>query len=1532
VWYVDRYAPAAFESFEFNGEMVLRIAIDGVNDGADNRGAESDTFFNTQGRKFDLPLGTYALSGELYFPADWAGVDSRRRSDLWATAVDSSNAISFYPIAGIVNTDGTPVIRYWDSNSGWINTTITPAADSWYKFGLLLEGADLVIYVNDSEVGRLDSNESVALQNVILQAYNFNDPSLGDEEQSSDSYDAYWDNISYQYPEVRNLTQDTLHLTIGDAVANASAEDIISLAGGTYNEPPVSINKVVTILGPNAGLAGDDPARGPEARIANSKLTITAAAVIDGVEIYQTNDTADAVLVQAAATVRNSVIRREGVNTGTIARGITTASGTGGYVFENNLFTGDPTGGFFGGHTTWNSGLWLNGGSGTISGNTFENCRTAINADDFNAGITISGNSFSTCGTYLAFGGVTPTDGQFTIAGNEFFLDWVDPVTNWLPSAMFNNSNVAATFRLDVTGNTFGGVASADLTDEQKFAIEARNYHRGRSARNGVVDFVVGEQVVMPGTTILSAIDAAAAGDTVRVGPGTYAEAVLLDKALTLQGAGSGVSILDGSGLTAGGLVRIQGLTADAVTVDGFTLQNAPLSGNNRFAVAISGCADPAEVTVTNNHIIGRGGPETGVYDWGVVAQNSSATIVINNNTLDDVMNNAILIERATGNVEIGHNTINVPDYDASNAIFSMSYKSGTDLGNVTGLHRYHGNTISSDNPTYGIFGGITVASAYGVSYGERSDGVYSNLVIENNVISDITPWYTSGKGIQLEIDGPDGGFPGVQIRNNTITALQASIDPAHKSRGIRLLGPVVDPDITGNTLTDLYYGINIRGTFSEALYPSGVEIRNNKLLNNVFGVYNESTLDSDAAENYWGAADGPSHTTNPSGTGSAVTDNVTFSPWYADEAMTLLVTAANFENTEVAEGDTVTEGDLYIGGTYTVEGTLDVTGILTLGESGVLDVVNGELVLNGSTIAGSFTFFNSFGSVNFNDDVSITGSAEGLILISDVHVADGATITVDGTLVIDGSTVDSDGHFNLVVAQTGDFTMARTVMVNGDMVVNSGAVKVYDNRFETSTINVMALATGAAIYHNITDNLAWLTDDGTDTVTAVDGWGNLDGTGSTQNNLLLELDISALAADRTQDGDGNVYIQPLDAIRGTIDVSALQAKIAGVEMLLGYSTDYLAATTLGEGPDWQLVPPVGYDSATVIGKIDAALGVDFDFVDPEGTNADQTVADIELIATNLEGQTVFFQRVKLASDTFAGDTRLSTGGPSPAYLTPFTANSGTITIDGTQPVINTDPLNIQVLQDGIDMTLTGAITIQGNLDITAAAYDALAGIDDTDVVVQLVGPDTYEATLDATSLVNIGGVDYTAYAFVYEVVPATLNGDYNVVMTVTDRSGNQTVETLGAIEINKNQVSVDVVLEGLVAGPLTRDVVFVFTDALGSVLETRTVAVEFTGGSGTVVFADVDGNSVNLSAKTAWNLRERLPIGLDGNGQAAVSFVLPGGDLNNDNAVNMLDYSILRYYWNTPDDTADITANGVVDLADFGILQANFYLMGDPQ
>jgi hypothetical protein len=150
--------------------------------------------------------------------------------------------------------------------------------------------------------------------------------------------------------------------------------------------------------------------------------------------------------------------------------------------------------------------------------------------------------------------------------------------------------------------------------------------------------------------------------------------------------------------------------------------------------------------------------------------------------------------------------------------------------------------------------------------------------------------------------------------------------------------------------------------------------------------------------------------------------------------------------------------------------------------------------------------------------------------------------------------------------------------------------------------------------------------------------------------------------------------------LTGTLDVAALLDKIAAVEVLLGYNTDYFTATSLGLEDDWdvQLAGNIPNNSG-VIGKLDAAIGLSFDFSDPGGTAAAQTIADVALQGQGLEGETVFFHRVKLAGDSFGGDTRLTSGGGAATpfvHVSPFTANSGLITTDGSLPVINVASAN----------------------------------------------------------------------------------------------------------------------------------------------------------------------------------------------------------------------------------------------------------------
>ena len=134
----------------------------------------------------------------------------------------------------------------------------------------------------------------------------------------------------------------------------------------------------------------------------------------------------------------------------------------------------------------------------------------------------------------------------------------------------------------------------------------------------------------------------------------------------------------------------------------------------------------------------------------------------------------------------------------------------------------------------------------------------------------------------------------------------------------------------------------------------------------------------------------------------------------------------------------------------------------------------------------------------------------------------------------------------------------------------------------------------------------------------------------------------------------------------------------------------------------------------------------------------------------------------------------------------------------------------------------------------------------------------------------------------------------------------------------------------------VSRQVVFKATDAQGTVLKTWTVNVEFVNANGTAtgsyLLTDVPLETVNVSAKTAWHLRKKLPVNFGQSGQAEVNFQLLSGDLNGSNSVNIQDYAVLRAHWQTDHGVADINGDGMVQLLDYTLLRTNWFRIGDEE
>ena len=181
-----------------------------------------------------------------------------------------------------------------------------------------------------------------------------------------------------------------------------------------------------------------------------------------------------------------------------------------------------------------------------------------------------------------------------------------------------------------------------------------------------------------------------------------------------------------------------------------------------------------------------------------------------------------------------------------------------------------------------------------------------------------------------------------------------------------------------------------------------------------------------------------------------------------------------------------------------------------------------------------------------------------------------------------------------------------------------------------------------------------------------------------------------------------------------------------------------------------------------------------------------------------------------------------------------------------------------------------------------------------------------------------------------YKVEVTTLGG------SVMSATATLTVETL----LVTGQLALDEFTGLAHDGHGTRLVTFKATDGNGQVVATWNQTLEFTPGMNgrgvaSYTLTNVPWGATNLSAKTDWHLRKRLPLAFVGRA-AEVNFIgalrLLGGDFDNSNTVNLTDYQRLVDAWYTTQDAADIDGSGLVDIVDYFIMASHWLQLGDPE
>ena len=105
--------------------------------------------------------------------------------------------------------------------------------------------------------------------------------------------------------------------------------------------------------------------------------------------------------------------------------------------------------------------------------------------------------------------------------------------------------------------------------------------------------------------------------------------------------------------------------------------------------------------------------------------------------------------------------------------------------------------------------------------------------------------------------------------------------------------------------------------------------------------------------------------------------------------------------------------------------------------------------------------------------------------------------------------------------------------------------------------------------------------------------------------------------------------------------------------------------------------------------------------------------------------------------------------------------------------------------------------------------------------------------------------------------------------------------------------------------------------------------------GVASFTLTNVPAGTTHLSAKSPWNLRKRLPVPFLA-GASTASFtgdsLLPGGDINGSDLVDIEDYFQLAASWYQADASSDIDGSGLVDIDDYFILSDHWYQASEPE
>jgi len=328
-------------------------------------------------------------------------------------------------------------------------------------------------------------------------------------------------------------------------------------------------------------------------------------------------------------------------------------------------------------------------------------------------------------------------------------------------------------------------------------------------------------------------------------------------------------------------------------------------------------------------------------------------------------------------------------------------------------------NTVENLNTTRSVDNGILV--------GDNNAGdTPANVIVHSNTVSE----FPNGIGVTSKTSGEV--VKNVTVRNNTLYGNQVGFGVSNVSgAGVESI------EATQNNITQNGVGVYLFGEGDSGLPFTDVNasevsaIRNdivdngNGELEGPSGVVNNGTNSLNATSNWWGASSGPSG--QGPGSGTEVSSNVTFEPFYIDAAKQTLRVDVNDESVENASRTNV-GGD---GSATVTVGGRDVqsTTVTLPSGSSATSVTVGEASAPTGSAQGSEPENDVATYLNVSADSEVDDSVDISVTVEKSTLSDAGIATEDAVILhyVDGAWTELE-----TTPSTGGGTVTLTATATG--------------------------------------------------------------------------------------------------------------------------------------------------------------------------------------------------------------------------------------------------------------------------------------------------------------------------------------------------------------------------------------------------------------------------------------------------------------------------------------------------------------------